>query len=119
MTVPHTKEELVRRLEQSRRLSRDTNDPTTHERLAELINELETEQKQGNEIRPPNQLVASWQPDIICPKCSAGYRRIELAGRKGTKGEFHCLLCEHVLELFDGSRKIAIRLMVQPEKIFE
>jgi hypothetical protein len=45
MTIPHSKEELVRRLEQSRRLSKDVNDPTTHERLAELIDELETEQK--------------------------------------------------------------------------
>jgi transposase-like protein len=57
--------------------------------------------------------------DIICPKCHAGYRRIELASRKGTKGEFHCLLCDYVLEVFDGSTEIAIRLTVQPEKIFE
>jgi transposase-like protein len=57
--------------------------------------------------------------DVICPKCHAGYRRIELATRKGTPGEYHCLLCDQLLEVFDGSREIAIRLTVQPEKIFE
>jgi hypothetical protein len=55
--------------------------------------------------------------DIICPKCRAGYRRIELTTRKGVKGEFRCLLCEHVLEVFDGSSETAIRLTVQPERI--
>jgi hypothetical protein len=57
--------------------------------------------------------------DVICPKCHAGYRRIELATRKGTPGEYRCLLCDQVLEIFDGSTEIAIRLTVQPEKIFE
>jgi transposase-like protein len=57
--------------------------------------------------------------DVTCPKCNAGYRRIELASGVGTKGEFRCLLCDHVIEVFDGSTEIAIRLTVQPEKIFE
>jgi transposase-like protein len=57
--------------------------------------------------------------DIICPKCYAGYRRIELATRKGTHGEYRCLLCDHVLEVFDGFTEVAIRLTVQPEKTFE
>jgi hypothetical protein len=57
--------------------------------------------------------------DVICPKCHAGYRRIELATRRGIPGEYRCLLCEQVLEVFDGSTEIAIRLTVQPEKIFE
>jgi transposase-like protein len=57
--------------------------------------------------------------DIICPKCHAGYRRIELASRKGKPGEYRCLLCNQVLEVFDGSTEVAIRLTVQPEKIFE
>jgi hypothetical protein len=30
--------------------------------------------------------------DIICPECSAGYRRIELESRNGTEGEYRCLL---------------------------
>jgi hypothetical protein len=64
----------------------------------------------------------AWQPmkksDVICPKCHAGYRRIELATRKGTPGEFCCLICGQVLEVFDGSTEIVIRLTVQPEKIF-
>jgi hypothetical protein len=53
------------------------------------------------------------------PTCHPGYRRIELATRKGKSGEFRCLICDHVLEVFDGSREIAIRLTVQPEKMFE
>jgi transposase-like protein len=56
--------------------------------------------------------------DIICPKCGAGYRRVELASRSGTKGEFRCLLCDQVLETFDGTTEVAIRLTVQPEKTF-
>jgi hypothetical protein len=39
--------------------------------------------------------------------------------QKGVKGEFHCLVCDHLLEVFDGSTDIAIRLTVQPQKIFE
>jgi hypothetical protein len=57
--------------------------------------------------------------DISCPNCHAGYRRIELTSRPGTKGEFRCLLCDQLLETFDGSSDIAIRLTVQPEKTFE
>ena len=57
--------------------------------------------------------------DITCPECHAGYRRIELASRSGTKGEFRCLACGHLLEVFDGSSEVALRLTVQPEKIFE
>jgi transposase-like protein len=53
--------------------------------------------------------------DIICPKCKAGYRRIEVASGNRTTGEFRCLLCGHVLEVFDGSHEVAIRLTVQPE----
>src|SRR5271165_2988939 len=52
--------------------------------------------------------------DVICPECSAGYRRIELATRPGKQGEFRCLICNHVLELFDGSREVALRLTVPP-----
>jgi hypothetical protein len=55
---------------------------------------------------------------IICPECGAGYRRIEVASGNGTKGDFRCLLCNHVLEIFDGSAEIAIRLTIQPEKIW-
>jgi transposase-like protein len=57
--------------------------------------------------------------DIICPECKAGYRRIELATRKGTRGEYRCLLCNHVLEVFDGSTEVAIRLTIQPERTFQ
>jgi hypothetical protein len=57
--------------------------------------------------------------DVICPECNAGFRRIELASRQGSAGEFHCPLCDHVLEVFDGSTEIAYRLTVAPEKLFE
>jgi hypothetical protein len=54
--------------------------------------------------------------DITCPRCHAGYQRVELVSKAGTEGEFRCLLCDQVLEVFDGSTDVAIRLTVQPEK---
>jgi transposase-like protein len=56
--------------------------------------------------------------DVICPRCKAGYRRIELMTRPGSRGEFRCLLCENILEVFDGSTEVALRLTVQPEKVW-
>jgi hypothetical protein len=52
MTGPSRKEELERRLEQSRRLLKDAGDPTTKERLNKLTDDLEAEQreqKQGDD----------------------------------------------------------------------
>ena len=57
--------------------------------------------------------------DVICPQCGAGFRRIELKSRRGTAGEFHCPLCDAVLEVLDGSHEVAYRLTVAPEKLFE
>jgi transposase-like protein len=57
--------------------------------------------------------------DVICPKCKAGYRRIELMTRPGARGEFRCLTCSHLLEVFDGSTEVALRLTVQPEKAWK
>jgi len=54
--------------------------------------------------------------DVTCPKCQAGYRRVELMTSPGTKGKFRCLSCNHLLEVFDGSREVALRLTVQPSK---
>jgi transposase-like protein len=54
--------------------------------------------------------------DVTCPKCHAGYRRIELATRPGMRGEFRCCVCDHLLERFDGSSEVALRLTVPPEK---
>jgi transposase-like protein len=57
--------------------------------------------------------------DVICPECHAGFRRIELVSRPGKPAEFRCPLCQHMLEVSDGSTDIAYRLTVAPEKIFE
>jgi len=46
----NSKEELERRLEQSRRLSKEANDPTTKERLDKLTDDLEAGQKQQEEF---------------------------------------------------------------------
>jgi hypothetical protein len=42
-------EQIALRLEQSRRLLRDTNDATTTERIGKLIGDLEHEQAEGKE----------------------------------------------------------------------
>jgi transposase-like protein len=57
--------------------------------------------------------------DIICPTCKAGYRRLEVASGEHTRGEYRCLVCDDLLEVFDGSAAVAIRLTVQPEKILK
>jgi predicted Zn finger-like uncharacterized protein len=69
--------------------------------------------------RPPVHVGDMKNSDVTCPECAAGYRRVELVSRPGTKGEFRCLVCNHLIEVFDGSTDIALRLTVQPEKIFE
>ena len=56
------------------------------------------------------------QSDVTCPKCHCGYRRIELASRTGSKREFRCVSCDHVLEVFDGSTYVMIRLAAPPRK---
>jgi hypothetical protein len=53
---------------------------------------------------------------VICPKCGAGYRRIELAMQPSKQGAFRRRVCNHLLELFDGSCEVALRLTVQPVK---
>jgi rubredoxin len=55
-----------------------------------------------------------WKSDIICPECGAGYRRVVISSCKGGKGEYRCLTCDHVLEAFDGSFEVLIRLTIPP-----
>ena len=55
--------------------------------------------------------------DVICPKCYAGYRRMELMSRPGESGEFRCLSCNHLLEVFDGTHDVALRLTVQSKRV--
>ncbi len=55
------------------------------------------------------------QTDVTCPKCFAGYRRMQLDSRQGRPGEYRCLVCDCLLEVFDGSVEVAFRLTVQPE----
>ena len=52
--------------------------------------------------------------DITCPGCRAGYRLVELASRPRAQAEFRCLICDHVLEIFDGAKDVAIRLRCSP-----
>ena len=66
-----------------------------------------------------NEYIRMKKSDLTCPVCHAGYRRIELTSRPGVKGEYRCLMCDEVLETFDGSTDVAIRLTVQSEKTFE
>jgi hypothetical protein len=54
------------------------------------------------------------QTDVTCPNCLAGYRRLQLDSRQGRPGEYHCLVCDHLLEVFDGNVEVAYRLTVQP-----
>jgi transposase-like protein len=56
--------------------------------------------------------------DVQCPKCEAGYRRIEVSSLQGEPGEFRCLICNQILEGFTGTTHVAYRLTVQPEKTF-
>jgi DNA-directed RNA polymerase subunit RPC12/RpoP len=57
-----------------------------------------------------------WKSDIICPECGAGYRRVVITSCEGAAGEYRCLTCDRVLEVFDGSFAVLIRLTVPPEK---
>jgi hypothetical protein len=59
-----------------------------------------------------------WKSDVQCPRCEAGYRRIEVESLSGQPGEFCCLVCNEVLERYRGATYVAHRLTVQPEKIF-
>lgn len=56
--------------------------------------------------------------DVTCPKCQAGYRRIELTSKGGVAGTFRCLVCDYILEAMDGSTEIAFRLTVQPNNAY-
>jgi hypothetical protein len=37
--------------------------------------------------------------DVTGPECRAGYGRIGLTSKRGTKGEFRCLVDDHLLEV--------------------
>jgi transposase-like protein len=52
--------------------------------------------------------------DVTCPKCGAGFRRIELSTEKGQQGEYRCPVCDTSLETFNGNNTVAYRLTIQP-----
>ena len=54
------------------------------------------------------------ESDVTCPKCGAGFRRIELSSQHGSKREYRCPVCDTLLESFDGDKLVAFRLTVQP-----
>jgi transposase-like protein len=73
---------------------------------------------QSNPMNPVELLGLSMiKSDVTCPKCRAGYRRIELVSKPGDKGEFRCLVCDHLLEVFDGKSDVALRLTVASMKV--
>jgi len=53
--------------------------------------------------------------EVMCSECKPGFCRVELWSSGGKKGEFHCLVCDQVLEVFNGTKLIAYRLTVRPE----
>jgi len=55
--------------------------------------------------------------DVICPKCSAGFRRIELSSRRSAPSEYRCPVCHTLIEVLDGSTEVAHRLTVVPPKL--
>ncbi|WP_249131245.1 MULTISPECIES: hypothetical protein [unclassified Bradyrhizobium] len=52
--------------------------------------------------------------DVTCACCGAGFRRLELWSEPGAKGEYHCPVCDYLLEAFDGTNLIVYRLTIQP-----
>jgi transposase-like protein len=52
--------------------------------------------------------------DVICPKCGAGFQRLELTSKHGARGEYRCPVCDTSLEIFDGSKLVAYRVTVHP-----
>ncbi|TAI66713.1 hypothetical protein [Bradyrhizobium sp. Leo170] len=52
--------------------------------------------------------------DTTCPRCGAGFRRLELSSKQGTEGEYHCPVCDTPLEVFDGHALVIYRLTIQP-----
>jgi transposase-like protein len=54
--------------------------------------------------------------DVQCLDCGAGYRRIQLDSQSGQEGHYRCLVCNRLLETFDGQREVAYRLTVNPER---
>lgn len=57
--------------------------------------------------------------DAICPKCGAGFRRVELTSMNGTRGDFRCPVCDFILETSDGSTEVAYRLTIVPSRILD
>ena len=51
---------------------------------------------------------------VTCPRCGAGFRRLELCFQPAEKGEYRCPVCDTALEAFDGTKLIAYRLTIQP-----
>jgi transposase-like protein len=54
--------------------------------------------------------------DAICPKCGAGFRRIELTSKRGGEGQYRCPSCDTLIENFDGRNFVAYRLTIEPMK---
>ena len=57
-----------------------------------------------------------WKSDIIAPNAAQGIAASSQTSGKGAKGEYRCLTCNHVLEVFEGSFEVLIRLTVSPKR---
>jgi hypothetical protein len=55
--------------------------------------------------------------DVTCSACTAGLRRLELCSQPGRPGSIHCPLCDHAIELLDGSHAVTYRVIVAPRKL--
>jgi hypothetical protein len=57
--------------------------------------------------------------DVTCPaECGRWLSPHRIDFWAGDRGEFRCLVCDHLLETFDGARTVALRLTVQPGRGF-
>ena len=52
--------------------------------------------------------------DVTCPRCEAGFRRLELTSGSGSTGEYRCPVCQTSIEQYDGDKLVAYRLTIQP-----
>jgi hypothetical protein len=84
--------------------------------------DAEVPQLRSSPVASARRRTAGLRPAGRMSHVIAVHSRIMIGVRRflvRTAGEFHCPLCAHVLETFDGSTEVAYRLTVAPEKLLE